>query len=82
MEAHFSSVERISAYIREVPLERTVPTPASLPAEWPASGSIALKNLSIRYRDGLPLVLQNVTLNIKAGEKLGIGAVIIVVVFF
>jgi ABC-type multidrug transport system fused ATPase/permease subunit len=73
VEAHFSSVERINAYIREVPLERQVDAPALLPSIWPTDGAISIQKLSIRYREGLPLVLNDISLEIKPKEKVGIG---------
>ena len=35
-------------------------------------GALALKNISFRYNDGEPFILNNVTLTINAGEKLAI----------
>ena len=39
---------------------------------WPKKGRIVIKNLSIRYRRGLPYVLNNLTLRIRSGSKVGI----------
>ncbi|CAL4123146.1 unnamed protein product, partial [Meganyctiphanes norvegica] len=39
---------------------------------WPSSGAIILNGVKLRYREGLPLVLNGVTANIKPGEKVGI----------
>jgi ATP-binding cassette subfamily C (CFTR/MRP) protein 1 len=39
---------------------------------WPSAGAIEFKDLQIRYRDGLPLVLHGISLNIKGGERVGI----------
>ena len=36
------------------------------------SGQISLSSLSMRYREGLPLVLKGVSLDISAGERVGI----------
>ncbi|MBQ7498612.1 MAG: peptidase domain-containing ABC transporter [Selenomonas sp.] len=38
----------------------------------PLQGSIRLEHLSFRYRPDLPLVLEDVSLHIRAGEKIGI----------
>eukprot|EP00940_MAST-03C_sp_MAST-3C-sp2_P000992 g992.t1 len=39
---------------------------------WPTQGAIDLKNLSVRYREDLPLVLRNVSMSIPAGSKVGV----------
>ena len=39
---------------------------------WPWSGSIEIKNVSMRYNDVSPLVLKNLSLSIPAGTTLGI----------
>ncbi len=36
---------------------------------WPYSGEIQIRDLEVRYRPGLDLVLDGVTCQIKAGEK-------------
>jgi ABC-type multidrug transport system fused ATPase/permease subunit len=40
--------------------------------EWPAHGSILIRNLKMRYRPGLDLVLKGVNLDIPAGAKVGV----------
>lgn len=35
-------------------------------------GAIKLSDVQMRYREGLPLVLKGITLDIKAQEKIGI----------
>jgi len=40
--------------------------------EWPKNGAIKLDNINVRYREGLPLVLKNISLDIKPQEKIGI----------
>jgi ABC-type multidrug transport system ATPase subunit len=39
---------------------------------WPATGEIELRDVEMRYRDGLPLVLKRVTASIRGGERIGI----------
>ena len=41
----------------------------SPPSDWPASGAITFDKYSTRYRPGLDLVLQDIDLDVKAGEK-------------
>ena len=39
------------------------------PAGWPRQGSIKVENLSLRYREGLDLVLRDISFEIKPEEK-------------
>ena len=39
---------------------------------WVSKGEIELKNISVRYREGLPLVLKNVSFKVEAKEKIGV----------
>ncbi|KAF7342738.1 ABC protein [Mycena sanguinolenta] len=41
-------------------------------AEWPAHGSIEFKGVTMAYRPGLPNVLHGISLQIRAGEKIGV----------
>ena len=41
-------------------------------SSWPENGVIVYENFSVRYRDSLPLVLRNVTVQIGAKEKVGV----------
>ena len=40
--------------------------------EWPAQGAIEFKDITMRYRPGLPLVIKGLTLSIRGGEKIGV----------
>ena len=47
--------------------------PDSKPApEWPAKGAIEFKDVTMRYRPGLPLVLKSLSMQVKGGEKIGV----------
>ncbi|KAF9898235.1 Multidrug resistance-associated protein 1, partial [Linnemannia zychae] len=39
---------------------------------WPQNGAIQLKDYSVRYREGLDLVLKDVNVTIQPGERVGI----------
>lgn len=43
------------------------------PAEWPMEGNVEFHDYSVRYREGLDLVLKRLTLNVKGGEKVERG---------
>jgi len=70
-ETNIVSVERVKEYA-EVESEAPAIIEPGPHEGWPAYGAISLKNLSLRYRPGLPLVLNRVNVDIKAGEKVGI----------
>lgn len=39
------------------------------PADWPSRGEVEFRNFSARYRPGLELVLKNLSLRVRSGEK-------------
>lgn len=49
-------------------------TPNDPPASWPEHGKIEFKDVSLAYREGLPLVLKGVTFEVKAGEKVSLAS--------
>jgi ATP-binding cassette, subfamily C (CFTR/MRP), member 1 len=72
VETNIVSVERVLEY-------------ANLPSEapdvifknrpnlgWPAHGAVKFENYSTRYREGLDLVLKNISLDIRSHEKVGV----------
>jgi len=66
-----NSVERVQDYL--VIEKEKENTPAGVPpAYWPASGSIRIENLSARYSPDGPLVLEDINLEIKSGERIGV----------
>ncbi|KAK0621526.1 P-loop containing nucleoside triphosphate hydrolase protein [Bombardia bombarda] len=72
VETNIVSVERVLEYARlpsEAPeiIHRNRP-----PVSWPARGEVEFKNYSTRYREGLDLVLKNISLDIKSHEKIGV----------
>ena len=68
------SAERINEYSKlenEASFE-TVPTTNKPAEDWPATGLIDFKNVTFRYSPDLPLVLNDLNLTIKPGEKIGV----------
>lgn len=60
-------------YLQDLPSEAPREIPSSQPAEgWPSSGTLELKDVKLRYRPDLPLVLHGISASIKDGEKIGI----------
>ena len=70
-EQNFNAVERI-LYYTELPSEGASNTPNDPPPSWPESGAIEFKDVEMRYRPGLPLVLKGLSMSIKGGEKIGV----------
>jgi len=74
VENAMNATERIHYYGTELPSEAPLRTNASvhLSPTWPEKGRIQFKNVEMRYRPGLPLVLKGVSLDIQGGERIGI----------
>lgn len=68
-----NSVERVFYYSNNIDAEapETIPEKDPDTGKWPSRGNIEIKNASMRYRDG-PLVLKDLTLTVKGGEKIGV----------
>lgn len=81
VEAQMNAVERMEYYANQLPQE----APAKLdeppakddgstvdPQTWPKTGKVEIKNLQMRYREHLELVLKGLNVTFEAGEKVGI----------
>lgn len=72
IETNIVSVERIKEY-GEIPHEAPWELPNKAPPiTWPDDGVVVFKDYGLRYRPGLDLVLKNINVSIKSGEKVGI----------
>ncbi|KAF9961946.1 Multidrug resistance-associated protein 1 [Mortierella alpina] len=71
MQNQLVNFERVLEYT-ELKTEAPAVTNVILPPNWPAEGRITFHNYSTRYREGLDLVIKNVTLEISPTEKVGI----------
>ncbi|KAF9360492.1 hypothetical protein BGX34_007744 [Mortierella sp. NVP85] len=65
------AVERIDEYANKNP-EAPAETDVKLPENWPHSGHVEFRNYSARYREGLDLVIKNISFEVQPGEKIGI----------
>lgn len=76
IETQMVAVERIHDYIQmeteDVLLKDRSSWDSSVAASWPISGQIEFKNVQLRYRPHLPLVLHNLSVTIPAGAKIGV----------
>ena len=43
-----------------------------MPDSWPQKGEVVFNEVQMRYRDGLPLVLQGLNMTVAGGERIGI----------
>ncbi|XP_043227096.1 multidrug resistance-associated protein 5-like [Amphibalanus amphitrite] len=74
LAAFLSAVDRCTEYCQDLDYE----PPAEMPGDekregrWPSQGAIRLEGVSLRYRPDLPRVLHDLSLNVPAGEKVGI----------
>ncbi|KAG0288499.1 hypothetical protein BGZ98_004237 [Dissophora globulifera] len=71
VQINLVSVERVDEYSQK-PTEAPVETGARLPENWPSEGRIVFKNYSTRYREGLVLVIKNVSVTVEPTESVGI----------
>ncbi|KAJ8076751.1 hypothetical protein PM082_001174 [Marasmius tenuissimus] len=69
-EQNMNAVERLLVYTSLTPeKDEEAREP---PASWPSNGEITFSNVNFAYREGLPLVLKDVTFHITSGEKIGL----------
>jgi ABC-type multidrug transport system fused ATPase/permease subunit len=66
------AVERVLGY-RDLPSEAAYTNSFDDGVkDWPKMGEITVKDLSVRYREGLPLSLRGVSFKIEGGTKVGV----------
>lgn len=71
-EQEFNNAERVLHY-GALPMEDDPTLPSDPPVnEWPSEGLVEFKDVELRYRPELPLVLRGVSFTLKPGEKVGI----------
>lgn len=72
VENEMNSVERLHEYAYRLPQEAAYTKEIQPPKEWPPSGYVTFKDVTLRYRPNLPPVLQHLNVNFYPGEKVGI----------
>ena len=74
LEATMTHVERVVEY-SNLPTERPAREPTDPPLKghsFPSEGRIEFRNVCARYRPGLPLVLRDVSFQVRGAEKVGL----------
>ncbi|KAK4241442.1 P-loop containing nucleoside triphosphate hydrolase protein [Achaetomium macrosporum] len=71
VENGMNSVERLQYYGTQLEEEAPLKT-IEVRKTWPEKGEIIFDNVEMRYRAGLPLVLQGLSMHIRGGERIGI----------
>lgn len=70
LENNSVAVERVVQYSNiEAEIDGTHKAPHD---QWPSCGHIEVKDLALRYRPELPLVLKGLNFSVNAGTKLGL----------
>jgi len=72
-EAAITAIERVDA-MADLPREKSMVTDREFqpPANWPELGLLKFDNVSLRYREGLPLALNGLSFDIPAGKSCGV----------
>lgn len=71
VENDMNNCERIHHYGTQ--LEEEAPAKAApVPESWPHAGEIVFDRVQLRYRAGLPLVLKDISVHVRGGERLGV----------
>ena len=74
LQNNMNATERVHYYATEIENEAPHELPdRKPPPPWPATGKIVMQDVAMRYADGMPLVLKNVSMHIRGGERIGIG---------
>ena len=71
LENQMNSVERVNYHATNLEEEAALHSDEVRPS-WPEKGRITFSDVHMRYRPGLPLVLNGLTMDIQGGERIGI----------
>ncbi len=73
LEASMISVERVRSYCNiETEAARETSLEKDLPESWPNGGNIVFRDVSLRYRPGLPRVLKGLNIEFPKRSKIGV----------
>jgi len=69
--AEMSSIERLQEYAESTEFEDEW-RKGNLTKEWPTNGNISIENLSARYDKDKPMIIHQLSLDVKSGQRIGI----------
>jgi ATP-binding cassette, subfamily C (CFTR/MRP), member 1 len=72
LETSFGAIARLKSFSEHTANENLPGKNHSIPENWPAHGAIEFKNVSASYTPESNLVVRNLSMSVKAGEKIGI----------
>nr|AHK05644.1 ATP-binding cassette transporter sub-family C member 1 isoform X5 [Tigriopus japonicus] len=72
VETNIVAVERVKEYTLTIPQEAEWELPNKPPKEWPQEGEVTFEGYGMRYREGLDLVIKDISCHIKGGQTVGI----------
>jgi ABC-type multidrug transport system fused ATPase/permease subunit len=72
-EAAITAIERVDA-MSKLPQEKCMTTDDEhqVPESWPSNGALEFKGVCLRYRDGLPLALDNLSFSVPTNKHVGV----------
>lgn len=71
VENNMNATERVHYYATQLDQEAPLKL-KDVRDSWPEKGEVIFNNVEMRYRAGLPLVLQGLSLHVQAGERIGV----------
>ncbi|KAL3417375.1 ABC multidrug transporter, partial [Phlyctema vagabunda] len=72
LETSLGAIARLRSFLQDTPKEDGPERDQPVPETWPSKGLIELRDVSAAYRSGDSPVLQNVSLTIEPGQKIGV----------
>lgn len=72
VENNMNASERVFHYASKLEVEAEFRSSNPPVESWPVSGEIVFKDVNMSYRPGLPLVLTNLNLHVRGGERIGV----------
>ncbi|KAI0201172.1 P-loop containing nucleoside triphosphate hydrolase protein [Astrocystis sublimbata] len=72
LETSLGAIARIKDFSESTPSEAITEESTEPPPNWPNHGALTFESVSARYLEDSPLILNNVSLSVKGGQKVGI----------